>query len=121
MIFPVKNTMGSDFSGLNTLTPPVSGSSGDDSQKRGIVVIKHKALVGKFVERRGKFLVNGIAGKAFHHNLNHIGILHLPWKRDLTPAKLYRMDTNGDDQVEQLGLLTMLRLDVAAVSSELGP
>lgn len=41
-----------------------------------------------------------------------LGVLHLPWKGDLTPARLYGMDTNIDDQVEQLGLLTMLRLDV---------
>ena len=41
-----------------------------------------------------------------------LGVVHLPWKGDLTPAKLYQMDTNIDDQVEQLGLLTTLRLDV---------
>ena len=34
-----------------------------------------------------------------------------PWEGDFTPEKLYAMDTNTDDQVEQLGLLTMLRLD----------
>ena len=27
---------------------------------------------------------------------------HLPWKGDLGPARLYNMDTNIDDQVEQL-------------------
>ena len=30
----------------------------------------------------------------------------------MTPGKLYKMDTNADDQVEQLGLLNMFRLDV---------
>lgn len=35
----------------------------------------------------------------------------IPWKGDFTPKMLYQMDTNTDDQVEQLGLLTMLRLD----------
>lgn len=35
----------------------------------------------------------------------------IPWTGDFTPAKLYQMDTNTDDQVEQLGLITMLRLD----------
>ena len=40
-----------------------------------------------------------------------LGVLRLPWKGDITPAMLYRLDTNIDDQVEQLGLLTMLRLD----------
>ena len=34
-----------------------------------------------------------------------------PWEGDFTPKMLYHMDTNTDDQVEQLGLLTMLRLD----------
>ncbi len=41
-----------------------------------------------------------------------LGALRLPWKGDLTPKQLYGMDTNIDDQVEQLGLLNMLRLDV---------
>ena len=41
-----------------------------------------------------------------------IGVTLLPWKGDVTPAWLYKVDTNVDDQVEQLGLLTMLRLDV---------
>lgn len=41
-----------------------------------------------------------------------VGVTRLPWKGDVTPAWLYRVDTNVDDQVEQLGLLTMLRLDV---------
>ena len=41
-----------------------------------------------------------------------LGMVHLPWSGDLTPAKLYKVDTNLDDQVEQLGLLNMMRLDV---------
>lgn len=41
-----------------------------------------------------------------------LGLIHLPWSGDLTPAQLYRLDTNLDDQVEQLGLVTMLRLDL---------
>lgn len=41
-----------------------------------------------------------------------LGVVHLPWKGDLTPAILYKVDTNMDDQVEQLGLWTMLRLDL---------
>lgn len=47
---------------------------------------------------------------------------YIPWKGDFTPEKLYKMDTNTDDQVEQLGLITMLRLDAEhslfGVSSE---
>ena len=41
-----------------------------------------------------------------------IGVTLLPWKGDLTPASLYKVDTNINDQVEQLGMFTMLRLDV---------
>lgn len=41
-----------------------------------------------------------------------LGLIHLPWSGDLTPAQLYKLDTNLDDQVEQLGLVTMLRLDL---------
>ncbi len=40
-----------------------------------------------------------------------LGVLRLPWKGDLTPGRLYHKNSNGDDQVEQLGLATMLRLD----------
>ncbi len=50
------------------------------------------------------------AAVVFH--LFGLGVLHLPWKGDLVPKQLYGMDTNIDDQVEQLGLWTMLRLDV---------
>ena len=39
-------------------------------------------------------------------------MLRLPWGGDITPKELYYSDTNVDDQVEQLGTLTMLRLDV---------
>ena len=38
--------------------------------------------------------------------------LYFPWSGDLTPKDLYYTDTNVDDQVEQLGMLNMLRLDV---------
>ena len=41
-----------------------------------------------------------------------LGAVHLPWGGDLTPKQLYRVDTNLDDQVEQLGLVSMLRLDL---------
>ena len=51
------------------------------------------------------------AGMVIFH-LMALGMVHLPWGGDMTPGKLYKMDTNADDQVEQLGLLTMFRLDV---------
>ena len=39
-------------------------------------------------------------------------MVHLPWSGDFTPKTLYATDTNVDDQVEQLGVITMLRLDI---------
>lgn len=51
-----------------------------------------------------------VLAAVFH--LAGLGVVHLPWGGDLTPSQLYRMDTNIDDQVEQLGLWNMLRLDV---------
>lgn len=57
-----------------------------------------------------RFAVLVLGGCAVFHILG-VGITRLPWKGDLTPAMLYGMDTNMDDQVEQLGLMTMLRLD----------
>lgn len=50
------------------------------------------------------------AALAFH--LLGLGVIHLPWSGDLTPGMLYKIDTNLNDQVEQLGLWNMLRLDV---------
>ena len=38
--------------------------------------------------------------------------LFCPGQGDFTPKRLYRTDTNTDDQVEQLGIITMLLLDV---------
>ena len=59
--------------------------------------------------RRGAAIF-AAAAVVFH--LLGLAVVHAPWPGDLTPAKLYRSDTNFDDQVEQLGLVTMLRLDV---------
>lgn len=39
-------------------------------------------------------------------------VVYLPWKGDVTPKMLYKTDTNIEDKVEQLGLWTMLRLDL---------
>lgn len=52
-----------------------------------------------------------LAAAALFHVVG-LGVIHLPWKGDLTPKQLYQMDTNIDDQVEQLGMWTMLRLDI---------
>ncbi len=55
----------------------------------------------------GTVLVFGIIFHLF-------GLLSLkfPWSGDFVPSKLYACDTNVEDQVEQLGIITMLRLDV---------
>ena len=53
-----------------------------------------------------------LAGLAVVFHLLALGTVHLPWGGDLTPAQLYKVDTNLDEQVEQLGLVTMLRLDI---------
>lgn len=52
-----------------------------------------------------------LAGAVVFHVVG-LGVIHLPWSGDLTPKQLYQVDTNIDDQVEQLGLWTMLRLDL---------
>ena len=52
-----------------------------------------------------------VAATVIFHLLG-LGAVHLPWGGDLTPKQLYRVDTNLDDQVEQLGLVSMLRLDL---------
>lgn len=51
------------------------------------------------------------AGAVLFHLLA-LAAIHAPWPGDVTPKQLYHSDTNLDDQVEQLGLVTMLRLDV---------
>ena len=58
--------------------------------------------------RGGAFIVFG----ALVYVLALGTVFILPWKGDFTPDRLYQSDTNADDQVEQLGLITMLRLDV---------
>lgn len=51
----------------------------------------------------GAFLVTHLLG---------LLMVHMPWKGDYTPKKMYATDTNVDDQVKQLGVSTMLRLDL---------
>ena len=63
-------------------------------------------------ERGGLPFAGILVAAAVVFHLLGLGAVHLPWGGDLTPKQLYRMDTNIDDQMEQLGLWTMLRLDV---------
>ena len=60
--------------------------------------------------RKGRKLAGLAAGAVVFHLLG-LGALSLPWQGDLRPAELYRSDENVEDQVEQLGLWPMLRLD----------
>ena len=53
-----------------------------------------------------------VLGAALIFHVVGLGVIHLPWSGDLTPKQLYSTDTNIDDQVEQLGMITMLRLDL---------
>lgn len=63
--------------------------------------------------RRKYVTLSGLVlGGAVVFHLIAFGFLHLPWTGDFTPKGLYAMDTNIEDQVEQLGIATMLRLDV---------
>ncbi len=72
-------------------------------------------VVGKWARLFQRTRVQFTAAVAVAAILLHLlglGALHLPWSGDLNPAQLYKTDTNLDDQVEQLGLLTMLRMDL---------
>ncbi|MCI8550988.1 MAG: LTA synthase family protein [Lachnospiraceae bacterium] len=53
-----------------------------------------------------------VAGAVVVTHLLGLLVVHLPWKGDYTPGALYGIDTNADDQVKQLGVATMLRLDL---------
>ena len=55
-------------------------------------------------------LLTVVGALIFH--IAALGVVHMPWSGDLPPKRLYQMDTNIEDQVEQLGMLTMMRLDV---------
>lgn len=53
-----------------------------------------------------------VAAIAIATHLFGLGVVHLNWSGDFTPKMVYFTDTNVEDQVEQLGIITMLRLDV---------
>ncbi|MCD2492337.1 sulfatase-like hydrolase/transferase [Lacrimispora sp. NSJ-141] len=53
-----------------------------------------------------------VAGAVVVTHLLGLLVIHLPWKGDYTPKSLYATDTNVDDQVQQLGVMNMLRLDL---------
>ena len=66
-------------------------------------------------QRRKEAVVNGLLSLAtavLVHGAALAVIFFAPWQGDFTPEMLYCTDTNTDDQVEQLGVIAMLRLDV---------
>ena len=69
------------------------------------------ALLGRALPAFCMLVFWGAVYAAAAHLLG-VGALYLPWQGDLTPRLLYHSDINIEDQVEQLGLWTMLRLDV---------
>ncbi len=68
----------------------------------------------KFYNFRRKWIgLSGVvAGAVLVTHLLGLLVIRLPWRGDYTPGMLYRTDTNVDDQVQQLGVSTMLRLDL---------
>lgn len=68
----------------------------------------------KFYSFKKKWIgLSGVAaGAMIATHLLGLLVVHLPWKGDYTPGMLYQTDTNVDDQVQQLGVNTMLRLDL---------
>ena len=75
-----------------------------------IAIARKKYFKKKRFAGLERFLLTLIFFIVFH--VIGLGLVNLyPWEGDFTPKKLYRMDTYTDDQVEQLGVITMLRLD----------
>lgn len=74
-----------------------------------LALLAKRVLAEKRPARRS-VLIFAAGAVSFH--LLGLAVVHAPWPGDLTPARLYASDTNLEDQVEQLGLVTMLRLDV---------
>ena len=71
---------------------------------------KHKENRKEQVRRRRKALML-VSGTVLLHVLLLLLVNFFPWKGDFTPKVLYGTDTFTEDQVEQLGVVTMLRLD----------
>ena len=75
-----------------------------------IVTVRTKVYKKRASKTIRWILVCSVLGALIY--LTTLGFMKfIPWEGDFTPEKLYKMDTNTDDQVEQLGLITMLRLD----------
>ena len=73
-----------------------------------IILIK-KPLRSK-IKKRGILIISLVAAIVFYF-LGRLFIA-IPFKGNITPKELYKMDGQYNDQVEQLGLINMLRLDI---------
>lgn len=58
------------------------------------------------------WLIPVFASAVIFHLLGIACVFHLPYNGNITPHELYQSDTDIEEQVRQLGLLTMLRLDI---------
>lgn len=74
-----------------------------------VLLTVYRKKINVNIGRRSSCIL--LAAAAGLHLLG-IASLSLPWAGDLVPSKLYRMDINYNEQVEQLGLYSMLRLDI---------
>ena len=74
-----------------------------------VIIIVRKGLKSK-IKARGVIILSVVAAIIFY--FLGIAMIHLPWKGTAVPKELYKSDTGYDDQVEQLGLINFLRLDI---------
>lgn len=74
-----------------------------------VLVLLHRRMSFK---RKKVSTIAVMAGLTVLFHLLGLLAVHAPWAGDFTPKQLYQVDTNVDDQVEQLGMITMLRLDI---------
>ncbi len=65
----------------------------------------------KFARKPPALALLSVIGAVVCH-LCAVICLHLPYGGELKPAELYKSDTEIEEQVRQLGLMTMLRLDI---------
>ncbi len=72
-------------------------------------IFLRKPLKSK-IKKRGMLILSLICAVLFYF-LGRAAIA-IPFHGNLTPKELYNSDTNYNDQVEQLGLINMLRLDI---------
>ncbi|MBR4150743.1 MAG: LTA synthase family protein [Firmicutes bacterium] len=66
---------------------------------------------GEFGKTSPRFIAVYLAAFAAFH-LGGLAVVNTEWPVDLQPRTLYNSDTNFNDQVEELGLVNFLRLDI---------